>query len=73
MEVCSLLGGLQVASTLEVVRVCVVDLLFVLVKDLEFEEIDSLLKEVHVAEVLDVEHKLSSGTVHAVLALKRNY
>ena len=46
-----------------VVGVRVVYLLCVLVIDLELDEIDALLEEVHVAEVLQVEDEFSARPV----------
>ena len=46
------------------VRISVVNFLFVFVKYLELEEVDSLLKEIDISEVLHMKHKLCSSPVH---------
>ena len=43
---------------LEVVWICVVDVLSVLIEYLELEEVDALLEEIHIPEVLQVQDKL---------------
>ena len=54
MEVGPLVRCLEVSTRLEVVGVRIVNLLIILVKDLELQKVDALLKEIHVAEVLDM-------------------
>ena len=54
----------KVTTAFIVIRRSIVNLILVFVENLEFKEIDSLLKEVHVAEVLDVKNKFSAGSIH---------
>ena len=56
----------QVTTCLKMIWVSIVNFLIIFVEDLEFEEVDALLEEVYVAEVLNVQHKLSSGSVHVI-------
>ena len=55
----------EIAARFEVIRIRVVDLFIVLVEDLELEEVDALLEQVHIAEVLHMQHKLCACPVHA--------
>ena len=69
MEIGSIVIGFQVTSWLEVVRVGIVDLVFILVEDLEFEEVDTLLEKVHISEVFNMKHELSTGAIHIYILL----
>ena len=64
VEVCIFILSFRVTSTLKVVRISIVDLLFVLIKDLKFHEVDSLLEQVDVPELLDMQNKFSARSVH---------
>jgi len=64
MEVGTIILGFRVTSTLEVIGIGIVNFLVIFVKDLKFHEVDSLLKKVNIAELFDMEHKLSAGSVH---------
>ena len=64
MEIGTIILSFRVTSALEMVRVSIVNFLVIFVKDLKFHEVDSLLKKVNIAELLDMEHKLSAGSVH---------
>ena len=46
------------------IRVSVIDFLIIFIEDLKLHEVDSLLKQVHVAEVLHMKHKLGTSSVH---------
>ena len=57
----------QVTTCLKMIWVSIVNFLIIFVEDLEFEEVDALLEQVYVAKVLNVQHELSSSSVHGAV------
>ena len=67
VKVCSCVISLQIASALKMVRVCIINLFFILIEDLKLEEVDSLLEQVHITEVLNMKHELGPSSIHYLL------
>ena len=56
--------SIQITSALEMIRIRVVYLLFILVKDLKLQKVNALLEEIDIAEVLNMKHKLCTCSIH---------
>ena len=72
MEVSTIISRFKVTPALKVVRVRIVDLLLVFIKDLEFQEVYTLLEKVNISEVLHMKHKFGPCSVHLVFSLNKS-
>ena len=59
----------QVTTCLKMIWVSIVNFLIIFVEDLEFKEVDTLLEKVHISEVFNMKHELSTGAIHIYILL----
>ena len=63
VEICLCLISAVVIAGFEVIRIRIINVLGVLIKDLELQEVDALLEEIYITEIFQMQYELCSCSV----------